>query len=372
MILLVPGGAGFIGSHFIRLVLEQRPAYRVINLDKLTYSGNLENLKDVADREQEKRYFFVPGDICDATLLEALFAGGHPLLRQLKPEGSDRCPIDTVVHFAAESHVDRSIRDASAFYRTNVEGTRILLEAARSHWKIGSTGQGPYRFVHVSTDEVYGSLGPADPPFREEDPLRPNSPYAASKTAADLTVLAYHHTYGLPAIITRSGNNYGPYQHPEKFIPLFITNAIENRPLPLYGDGLQVRDWIYVEDHCKALLLTLERGKVGEVYNIGGREEHANREVAEFIAQRMGKSRDLIRKVADRIGHDRRYALDVTKIQSALGWKAERSFAQAMGATIDWYQSHPAWWKKLKDEAFWSYYQEVYGPLEKLPQDQSD
>lgn len=367
MILLVSGGAGFIGSHFIRLLLAERPACTVINLDKLTYSGNLENLRDVAEREQGKRYFFVEGDICDAALVEALFAGEHPLFGQHRglKHAEDRCPITVVVHFAAESHVDRSIRDASAFYRTNVEGTRILLESARRYWRTESLGpsENPHRFVHVSTDEVYGSLEPTDPPFQEESPLRPNSPYAASKAAADLTVLAYHHTYGLPAIITRSGNNYGPYQHPEKFIPLFITNALEDRPLPLYGDGLQVRDWIYVQDHCGALLRILELSPLGEIYNVGACEQRTNREVAELITQGMGKSVDLVRKAADRLGHDRRYALDVTKIQSALGWRAERSFAQGIEETIRWYQTHSAWWKKLKDEAFWSYYQEVYGSI---------
>ncbi|MGH7772389.1 MAG: dTDP-glucose 4,6-dehydratase [Candidatus Binatia bacterium] len=368
MILLVTGGAGFIGSHFIRLVLEKHPSWRVINLDKLTYSGNLENLRDVEEGEQGKRYFFIEGDICDATLVAALFSGGHRLFKQhadLKPAESDRCPIGAVAHFAAESHVDRSIRDASAFFATNVEGTRILLENARRYWRVerSATIRTPYRFVHVSTDEVYGALGPHDPPFTEEGALRPNSPYAASKAAADLAVLAYHHTYGLPAIITRCVNNYGPYQHPEKFIPLFITNALEERPLPLYGDGRQVRDWIYVTDHCKALLLILENGKVGEVYNIGACEEHANLEVAELITQCMGRSRDLIRGVADRPGHDRRYALDVIKIESGLGWRAEQSFIEGMRYTIRWYQDHSPWWKRLKNDSFWKYYQEVYGSI---------
>jgi len=368
MILLVTGGAGFIGSHFIRLVLERRPTWKVINLDKLTYSGNLENLKDVAEREEGRRYFFVEGDVCDAELIEALFAGKHPLFHQyenLKFKGASQSPLNAIIHFAAESHVDRSIHDASAFYRTNVEGTRLLLESARRHWRVEPSGSSPspHRFIHVSTDEVYGALNPDDPPFREDDPLRPRSPYAASKAAADLTVLAYHHTHGVPAIITRSGNNYGPYQHPEKFIPLFITNALEDRPLPLYGDGLQVRDWIYVEDHCSALLRVLEQGKVGEIYNIGAREQRTNREVAELITRSMGKSVDLIRRVADRKGHDRRYTLDVTKIQSALGWRAERSFDQGIEETIRWYQAHPAWWKRLKDEAFWNYYRDIYGSI---------
>jgi len=367
MILFVTGGAGFIGSNFIRLVLKKRSAWKIINLDKLTYSGNLENLRDIKERESGKSYFFVEGDICDATLIEALFSGEHPIFhhhRNLKSAESLKCPIRAVIHFAAESHVDRSIQDSSRFYRTNVEGTRVLVEAARRHWQIerpGST-KNSFRFVHVSTDEVYGSLEPHHLPFKEESPVKPNSPYAASKAAADLTVLAYVHTYGLPAIITRCGNNYGPYQHPEKFIPLFITNALENRSLPLYGDGLQVRDWIYVVDHCRALLLILEHGKVGEVYNIGAREEHTNLEVSELIVQRMGKGRDLIWPVTDRSGHDRRYALDTTKIQS-LGWKTEQSFVPGLESTIQWYRGHSSWWKRLKNEEFWRYYKQVYGSI---------
>jgi dTDP-glucose 4,6-dehydratase len=366
MILLVTGGAGFIGSHFIRLVLAERPSCRVINLDKLTYSGNLENLADLAANEAGRRYFFVEGDICDAALVRSLFGGEHPLFDR-HPElrsGGPTSPIGAVVHFAAESHVDRSIRDTSAFFHTNVEGTRVLVENARVLWRIEPpAAKSPYRFLHVSTDEVYGSLEPDDPPFREDSPLRPNSPYAASKAASDLTVLAYFHTYGLPAIVSRCGNNYGPYQHPEKFIPLFITNALEGRPLPLYGDGRQVRDWIYVVDHCRALLLMLERGLAGEVYNIGAGEERANREVAELSVLIMNKSPDLIRSVRDRPGHDRRYALDVTKLKSSLGWKPELSFAEGIKATVGWYQSHPEWWGRLKNEAFWAYYREVYGLL---------
>lgn len=368
MLLLVTGGAGFIGSHFIRLILKKRPTWKVINLDKLTYSGNPENLRDVQEEESGERYFFVQGDICNAALVEGLFSGVHPLFhahRSLQHEGPAECPIRTVIHFAAESHVDRSIQDTSAFYRTNVEGTRVLVETARRHWVVGSPAsiESPYRLVHVSTDEVYGSLEPHHSPFTEESPIKPNSPYAASKAAADLTVLAYVHTYGLPATLTRCGNNYGPYQHPEKFIPLFITNALEDKPMPMYGDGLQVRDWIYVIDHCNALLKILERGKPGEVYNIGANQERTNREVAEFIAQKIGKSRNLIRGVADRSGHDRRYALDVTKIQSALGWKADQSFVQGMESTIQWYKTNHLWWKQLKNEKFWEYFKEIYGSI---------
>jgi len=367
MILLATGGAGFIGSHFIRLVLKHRPSYKVINLDKLTYSGNLENLNDIAQSEAGKRYFFVEGDICDAKLVARLFSGDHAVFRRrrgLKARKSD-LPISVVVHFAAESHVDRSIRDASAFFRTNVEGTRVLLEMARRHWEPRSpaSNASPYRFLHVSTDEVYGSLEPQDPRFREDSPLRPNSPYAASKAASDLAVLAYLHTYGLPALLTRCGNNYGPHQHPEKFIPLFITNALEGRALPLYGDGMQVRDWIHVQDHCRALLLILEQGQVGEIYNLGAGEERTNREIAELLVRKMGKSPELIRNVRDRLGHDRRYALDVTKVKDAFGWKPELSFAQGIEATIRWYESHPKWWKRLKNRAFWSYYRKVYGTI---------
>lgn len=366
MILLVTGGAGFIGSNFVRLVLDKRPDWKVINLDKLTYSGNPENLRDIKEREGGKSYFFVEGDICDATLIEALFSGEHPIFhhhRNLKFAESLKCPIRAVIHFAAESHVDRSIQDSSPFYRSNVEGTRVLLESARRYWEVErpASKKSLFRFVHVSTDEVYGSLESHDPPFTEESPLKPNSPYAASKAAADLTVLAYVHSYGLPAIVTRCGNNYGPYQHPEKFIPLFITNVLENSSLPLYGDGLQVRDWIYVLDHCAALLVILEHGKIGEIYNIGAGEEHTNLEVAESIVDRMGKSRDLICRVRDRPGHDRRYALKVKKIQSTLGWKAEYSFAEGLNSTVQWYLDHPSWWKPLKNEEFWRYYKELYG-----------
>jgi len=367
MVVLITGGAGFIGSHFVRLILQERPAWSVINLDRLTYSGNLENLRDVEEREGGKRYFFVHGDICDSSLVDSVFSGSHPLFREqglTGPKESGQPPIASVAHFAAESHVDRSIQDASAFFRTNVEGTRILLEAARRHWQPHEQSSKPgCRFLHVSTDEVYGSLGPSDLPFREESPIRPNSPYAASKAAADLAVLAYAYTYSLPAVITRCCNNYGPYQHPEKFIPLFITNALEDKPLPLYGDGLQVRDWIHVADHCRALLAILERGKVGEVYNIGATEERSNVQVAELIVRTLGKSRDLIRSVRDRSGHDRRYAVDAAKLKRVHEWRPERPFVEGMESTIRWYHEHSPWWKRLKDDHFWKYYKEAYGSI---------
>lgn len=369
MITLVTGGAGFIGSHFIRLILKERSGWQVINLDKLTYSGNLQNLADVEKSDAGKRYFFVQGDIGDAALVTDLFKGSHAIYHQSRLEKSTRppgCPINAVVHFASESHVDRSILDASDFYRTNVEGTRILVENARRSWTAeNQASKGTrFRFLHVSTDEVYGALGARDPRFTEESPLKPNSPYAASKAAADLTVLAYAHTYGLPAMITRCSNNYGPFQHPEKFIPLFITNAIENRPLPLYGDGLQVRDWIHVEDHCRALLAVLNRGQAGEIYNIGAAEEHSNMEVAELIVQLIGKGRDIIRQVPDRAGHDRRYALDASKIESRVGWRAEQPFADGLRSTIRWYQEHQSWWERIKNDQFWKYYRQAYGAFD--------
>jgi dTDP-glucose 4,6-dehydratase len=368
MMILVTGGAGFIGSHFIRLILKERPEWQVINLDKLTYSGNLQNLRDVEERAGHERYFFVQGDVCDAPLIAALFGGSHATFRQLRLPQSNHsagCPIEAAVHFASESHVDRSILDPSDFYRTNVEGTRILVENARRFWRVDTLRSSGvrFRFLHISTDEVYGSLEPRDLRFTEESPLKPNSPYAASKAAADLTVLAYAHTYGVPALITRCTNNYGPFQHPEKFIPLFVTNAIENRPLPLYGDGLQVRDWIHVEDHCRALLAVLERGQTGEVYNVGAAEEHSNLEVAELIVQMTGRGRDSIRRVPDRAGHDRRYALDATKLESALGWRATYTFAAGLKSTVRWYQEHPSWWKRIKNDEFWKYYREAYGAI---------
>lgn len=368
MTILVTGGAGFIGSHFIRLILKERPDWRVINLDKLTYSGNVQNLRDVEKSEGDRRYFFVQGDICDAALVSALFSGSHGIFRRFTIAKSSLpagCPIHAAVHFASESHVDRSIRDASDFYRTNVEGTRILVESARRFWKAEykSSSDSRFRFLHVSTDEVYGSLEPRDPRFTEASPLKPNSPYAASKAAADLTVLAYARTYSLSAVIARCSNNYGPFQHPEKFIPLFITNALENRPLPLYGDGLQVRDWIHAEDHCRALLAVLERGRSGEVYNIGAAEEHSNLEVAELIVQMTGRRRDIIRQVPDRAGHDRRYALDAAKLKSFLGWRADHSFVEGLKSTVRWYREHESWWKRIKSDEFWRYYRETYGAI---------
>jgi len=332
MKILVTGGCGFIGSNFIRYLLRQLDASQVVNLDALTYAGNPANL---ADLEGNPRYSFVHGDICNRSLVEHLMAG-----------------IDVVVHIAAESHVDRSILDASAFVRTNVLGTQILLDAARdAHVR---------RFVQVSTDEVYGSLGP-EGRFTEESPLAPNSPYAASKAGADLLVRSYVQTYDMPAIITRASNNYGPYQFPEKVIPLFLTNALEGRELPVYGDGQHVREWLFVEDHCEGLLRVLQEGRAGEIYNLGGGQECTNVELARLIVQAVGASEGLIRFVQDRPAHDRRYALSSEKMATELGWKPRVTLAEGLARTVAWYQAHESWWRKLKDEQYRSYYQRQYG-----------
>jgi len=329
MKILVTGGAGFIGSNFVRYVLRHHPDDAVVNLDKLTYAGNLENLRDV---EADPRYRFVRGDIGDAGLVRDAMDG-----------------VDAVVHMAAETHVDRSNLGADEFLRTNVNGTFILLEAARER-RVG-------RFLLVSTDEVYGSI--AQGHAREGDPLRPSNPYSASKAAADLLACAYWTTHGLPVVITRSSNNFGPYQFPEKVIPLFITNALEDHSLPLYGDGRNVRDWLYVGDNCAGIDLALRRGADGEVYNIGGGNEVENATLTREVLRLLGKPESLIRPVADRPGHDRRYALDSSKLQG-LGWKPSASFETALGATVEWYRAHEAWWRPLKDAAFRAYYRRQY------------
>ncbi len=320
MRILVTGGAGFIGSNYIHFLLENQPDDRVVNLDNLTYAGNPANL---ARWEGNSRYAFVRGDIAEPDDVERAFALG----------------IDAVVNFAAESHVDRSITDPGAFVRTNVLGTQVLLDAAR-HRKVS-------RYVQVSTDEVYGSLGPTGL-FRETTPLAPSSPYSASKTSADLLVRAYFHTYGMPVLVTRCSNNYGPYQFPEKLIPLFITNALNDRPVPLYGDGQNVRDWLYVEDHCRAIDRVLRKGKEGEVYNIGGNSERRNREIAELLLDLLGKPHALIRKVTDRPGHDLRYAIDASKIRADLGWEPAHTFETGIRRTVDWYKANEAWWRPLR------------------------
>lgn len=335
MKILVTGGCGFIGSNFIRHMVEFHPDYSIINLDKLTYAGNLENLSDLSD---SPRYRFIRGDIADAGCIEELINQG----------------IETIVNFAAESHVDRSIEDPSAFMRTNVFGTFVLLEAIRKVFQ-----KQRIRFLHISTDEVYGSLGNAGA-FTETTSLAPNSPYSASKTAADMLVRAYHHTYHLPVLITRCSNNYGPYQFPEKLIPLMISNALEDKELPIYGDGMNVRDWIYVEDHCRALDVVLHRGEEGEVYNVGGRSEKPNITVAKTILDRLAKPHSLIRYVADRPGHDRRYAINFSKIERELGWKPSVSFEEGIRLTVDWYLTHREWWKKIRTGDYLNYYKRMY------------
>lgn len=323
MKLLITGGCGFIGSNFIRRVMRSRPGWTVTNLDLLTYAGNPENLADVAG---DPRYSFVHGDISDYATVEAVLARG----------------ADVVVNFAAETHVDRSIEGAAPFIRTNVSGTLTLLEAARRH-EIG-------RFVQISTDEVYGSLTlEEDRRFLEDDMLRPNSPYAASKAGADMLARSFHRTYDMAVIVTRSSNNYGPYQFPEKFIPLMILRALEDRPLPIYGDGLYVRDWIHVDDHCEALLAVLERGEAGEVYNIGGSAQRRNLDVAARILGEIGRSPNRFEHVADRRGHDRRYAVCDDKLRAQLGWKPARRFEEGLSETIAWYRANEPWWRRITD-----------------------
>jgi dTDP-glucose 4,6-dehydratase len=331
--ILVTGGCGFIGSNFIRYLLSSGGC-TITNLDKLTYAGNLENLKDLENRPG---YTFVRGDIASETDLERVFA----------------TRIDAVVNFAAESHVDRSIMDPGAFVTTNIYGAYLLLEQARR--------RGTKKFLQVSTDEVYGSLGETGK-FTEETPLAPNSPYSASKASADLLAMAYHTTFGLPVVITRCSNNYGPYQFPEKLIPLLVSNALVDRELPIYGDGLNVRDWIHVSDHCAALALALEKGVPGNVYNVGAGNERANLEIVEIVLDVLQKPRSLIRYVKDRPGHDRRYAIDNTKIRSDLGFEVSVPFRTGMEQTVRWYVEHKDWWEKIKTGEYLSYYEKWYGP----------
>lgn len=333
MKILVTGGAGFIGSNFIRYLREIHPQYGIVNLDLLTYAGNLENLSGL---EGDPAYRFVKGDIADPDVVGEIVGAG----------------VDAVVNFAAESHVDRSIEDAAAFLRTNVVGTQVLLESCLRH-KVP-------RFLQVSTDEVYGSLGPTGR-SREGDPLEASSPYSASKAAADLLARAYWKTHGLNVVVTRCSNNYGPYQFPEKLIPLFITNALADEPLPVYGDGLYVRDWIFVRDHCAALDRVLHEGRAGEIYNIGAGQERTNLEITHFILERLRKPRSLIRHVKDRPGHDRRYAVDSSKIREDLGWRPETSFEEGLERTIRWYRENESWWRKIKSGAYRSYYERMYG-----------
>lgn len=333
MKILVTGGAGFIGSNFVNYMVRNYPEYQIINLDALTYAGNLENLKE---SEGKSNYRFVKGDITDITLVNVLFEEG----------------LDIVVNFAAESHVDRSITNPGIFISTNIQGTQVLLDAARKH-KIK-------KYVQVSTDEVYGSLG-AEGYFTEETPLAPNSPYSASKAGADLLVHAYHETYGLPVNITRCSNNYGPFHFPEKLIPLMIINALNDKPLPVYGDGLNVRDWLHVEDHCRAIDLVLHKGRDGEVYNVGGHNEKTNIEVVKEILKQLGKPESLIKYVDDRLGHDRRYAIDPTKLQTELGWEPQYTFETGLKDTINWYLENQTWWENIISGEYQQYYEQQYG-----------
>ncbi len=344
MTIIVTGGAGFIGSNFIFYLLGRHPEDRVICLDKLTYAGNLSTLKDVLDRPN---FRFVRLDICDRE-------GVYQLFEEEKP--------DAVVNFAAESHVDRSIEDPSVFLQTNIVGTSVLMDACRRY--------GIGRYHQVSTDEVYGDL-PLDRPdlfFTEETPLHTSSPYSSSKAGADLLVMAYHRTYDLPVSISRCSNNYGPYHFPEKLIPLMIANCLNDKPLPVYGQGLNVRDWLYVEDHCKAIDLILRKGKEGEVYNVGGHNEMRNIDIVRLICQELGKPESLITYVTDRKGHDMRYAIDPTKIHRELGWLPETKFETGLKQTIRWYLDNRPWWEEILSGEYQQYYQKMYGSRQTLPQ----
>ncbi len=332
--ILVTGGAGFIGSNYINFILNEREDYRIINLDKLTYAGNLENLKD---SENKPNYIFEKGDITNSEFVNYVFR---------------KYEIKYVINFAAESHVDRSILGSEIFFRTNVIGTNVLLEAARRY--------NVEKFLQVSTDEVYGSLGPTGL-FTETTPVAPNSPYSSSKTSADLMALSFYHTFGLPVVITRCSNNYGPLQFPEKLIPLMIINCLNDKKLPVYGDGLNVRDWIYVIDHNKAINLVFEKGRVSEVYNIGASQEMKNIDIVKLILKHLSKGEELIEYVKDRPGHDRRYAIDSSKIQNELGWKPSFRFEEAIGKTIDWYLDNKNWWQRIISGEYQKYYETLYG-----------
>jgi len=333
MTYLVTGGCGFIGSNFVRFMLEHYPTATIVNFDKLTYAGNPENLDGL---EERKNYKFVKGDICDSGSVE----------RALKEYN-----VEVIVNFAAESHVDRSITGPSVFLETNIGGTGVLLDVAKQ--------AGVKKFLQVSTDEVYGSLGAAGK-FTESTPLHPNSPYAASKASADLLALAYLHTFNLPVLITRCSNNYGPYQFPEKLIPLMIANSTDNKPLPVYGDGLSVRDWMYVTDHCSAIAAVLEKGKIGEIYNIGGNNEMKNIDIVKLLLRRLDKPDSLVNFVKDRLGHDRRYAIDQSKIMSELGWKPSVTFEEGIAKTVEWYKTHEAWWRHIISGEYQHYYKAMY------------
>lgn len=335
--ILVTGAAGFIGSNFVRMLIAGKEDAKIVALDSLTYAGNLANLKDLL---ADKRLTFVKADICDAAAIGSLW---------------DQHKFTDVVHFAAESHVDRSIMSSGPFIQTNVVGTQVLLDTAKA--------KGIQRYLQVSTDEVYGSL-PEDKPevmFTEETPLQPNSPYSASKTAADCLVRSYFHTFHMPVLTTRCSNNYGPYHFPEKMIPLFVTNLLEGKKVPLYGDGMNIRDWLYVEDHCEAIWTVLNKGTPGEVYNIGGNNEMTNRQITEIVLKEMGKNWDeSVQYVKDRPGHDRRYAINASKIKRELGWEPKHRFASAIKTTIQWYKDHQDWWRAIKSGEYMKYYEQQY------------
>ncbi|MDQ0227127.1 dTDP-glucose 4,6-dehydratase [Metabacillus niabensis] len=350
--ILVTGGAGFIGSNFIRYMLKKHPNYKIINVDSLTYAGNLENLSEISN---QTNYTFLKADITDRKKMKQIF---------------NSFDIDTVVNFAAESHVDRSIEEPELFLRTNVIGTQVLLENARDYWKLDSknkysTEYKPnVKFLQVSTDEVYGTLHESGK-FTETMPLLPNSPYSASKASADLVVRAFHETYGLPVNITRCSNNYGPYQFPEKLIPLMIVNCLKGKSLPIYGDGQQVRDWLHVSDHCSAIDRVLHQGKDGEIYNIGGNNEKTNIDIVRLIIDKLGVTDDLIAHIEDRPGHDRRYAIDNTKIKTELKWEPIYKFEQGLNETIDWYKQNLHWVEDILSGDYLSYYQRMYVNLNK-------
>ena len=332
MRILVTGGAGFIGSNFIRYILSNYPKDKIVNLDALTYAGNLENLKDIQDNPN---YKFVHGDIMDGVLINELMKD-----------------TDVVVHFAAESHVDRSILDSTAFVRTNINGTLILLDAAKNN--------GNLRFHHISTDEVFGSLGSDDAPFNENTNYDPRSPYSASKASSDHLVRAYYHTHGLPVTISNCSNNYGPYQFPEKLIPLFVTNLIDDQKIPVYGTGENIRDWLHVEDHCRAIDVIMREGEIGETYCVGGDAEKTNMEITKIILQKMNCDEKMIEYVEDRKGHDKRYAIDFTKIKEELGWEPQITFEQGLSDTVDWYKNNQDWWRNIKSGKYYEYYNKQY------------
>lgn len=345
--ILITGGAGFIGSNFIHFMLKKYPHYRIVNYDVLTYAGNLENLKDAAGCSN---YIFVKGDIRDRPKVLQAF---------------QKYQFDCVIHFAAESHVDRSITEPEAFITTNIMGTQILLDTARECWNLDPKNKHSreykpgVKFIHISTDEVYGALGETGL-FHEDSKISPNSPYSASKASSDMFVRAYHETFGLPANITRCSNNYGPYQFPEKLIPLMINNCFKNKPMPVYGDGLQIRDWLHVSDHCEAIDCVLHHGNDGEVYNIGGNNEKTNMQIVRLIIKKLGKSESLISHVQDRPGHDRRYAIDSHKITSELGWRPKYTFDGGMNDTIHWYLDNMDWVEHILDGEYKAYYQRMY------------